>query len=440
LWQFTASGGQVAPTTALTVSVEGPLPRKLVAKDWRELVKPKLNLAWLPIEQVFLRVVQLPTRDLAEARSMIEFQIEKLSPLPPAQVLWTFETLPSASETALTAVVVIIARSAVERFLGRLESQGFAADWLDLGFLHQLAALEVRSDGVWVFPTRVEAHALALVAWYQHGTLQHLGFVRVPDGADAASLVGAELDRMAWAGEMEGWFGSAPGMHLVADDETAAIWEPVLGAWSGKPVERIVPLAGPELAALAARRIVQGIAQANLQPSDAAARYRQAYIDRLWMRGAGALAVLYMLGVVVYFGTLRVVKFQTQRIEENVGALSGSFTNALQMKARIQVLQYQAGLKYAALDCWKSVTEALPSELTLTSMGLARGTNLNLTGRASDVTKVTDYIEALNQARIEDKPLFAKVTLRNSQVTPGAAGAHSITWNVDCELRRRDTP
>jgi len=72
-------------------------PAKLVTKDWPHLVQPRLNVAWLPADEVFLRVIQLPPSDPAEILSMVELQLEKLSPLPAAQIVWSFETLPMPS-------------------------------------------------------------------------------------------------------------------------------------------------------------------------------------------------------------------------------------------------------------------------------------------------------------------------------------------------------
>ena len=60
LWQFDAKGGGFVPNRDLRVPHADPLPAKLVAKNWSSLWQPKLNVAWLPPENVFLRVIELP--------------------------------------------------------------------------------------------------------------------------------------------------------------------------------------------------------------------------------------------------------------------------------------------------------------------------------------------------------------------------------------------
>ena len=65
-----------------------PLPVGVAGKGWQSLVQPRLNVAWLPAESVFLRVVQLPQCADDELTSMVELQLEKLAPLPVTQIAW----------------------------------------------------------------------------------------------------------------------------------------------------------------------------------------------------------------------------------------------------------------------------------------------------------------------------------------------------------------
>jgi len=81
LWQFDAKGGGFALNRETSSPPGQPLPSRFVAKSWTSLWQPKLNVAWLPPENVFLRVIELPKSSLEETLSMVEFQLEKLSPM-----------------------------------------------------------------------------------------------------------------------------------------------------------------------------------------------------------------------------------------------------------------------------------------------------------------------------------------------------------------------
>ena len=81
----------------------------------------------------------MPAVDRTEMMSMLEFQLEKLSPLPVAQSVWNAEMIPSAAEKMQTAIVCIVSRDAVEDFLGGAEEVGDAADCAE-GVLSQVEA------------------------------------------------------------------------------------------------------------------------------------------------------------------------------------------------------------------------------------------------------------------------------------------------------------
>src|ERR1700728_354992 len=81
LWSFGAGKNGFNLNQDTLVPVPQPLPVTVVGRDWKTLFQPKLNIAWLPVDQVFMRVVQLPVGPLEVTLAMVELQLEKLSPL-----------------------------------------------------------------------------------------------------------------------------------------------------------------------------------------------------------------------------------------------------------------------------------------------------------------------------------------------------------------------
>ncbi|MEK7684252.1 MAG: hypothetical protein AAB466_02390 [Verrucomicrobiota bacterium] len=443
LWHFAAHDGQVALTAEHQTVPPDLLPAKYVGKDWRNLWQRKLNIVWLPSDQVFLRVVQLPASDFQEVLSMVEFQLEKLSPLPVTQIVWSVEVLPSQVENSQTVIVVIAARSLVEEYLGTLEGEGCLADRLELPFLPQLLSSQIKEDGAWIYPQIESDKTVCWVAWWYGGTLQNLQLLNLPNTDNRAVLLEEQLLKTAWAGEMEGWLTFPVSWHLVADRSTAALWEPWLGQWAGASITLQEALSRRALAELAAQRAVSGDSQANLLPAEHASRYRQQFFDRLWMRGLGAVMAVYLVGLLIYFGALQVLRFQQFRVDKELDARTGSYTNALQLKERVQVLQDQLNLKYAALDCWKVASELLPPDLTLTWLIFGKGINnqaLTLHGIAppDQASKLTDYNQALRDAAANGQPLFRNVLPPTSRSQGGPSGAAMISWSFQCDVNRTD--
>ena len=116
-----------------------------------------------------------------------------------------------------TIIVVIVERNVVEEFLGKLETQGFLADRLEVPMLDQLAATPATEDGAWIYPALLNGQNAALVAWWFGGALRNLSYVVLPADGDRAKSLQEQLAQLAWAGELEGWLTAQPKWHLVAD-------------------------------------------------------------------------------------------------------------------------------------------------------------------------------------------------------------------------------
>jgi hypothetical protein len=407
VWQFNKN---LSVHRDQTLTPGAPLPENIVGKGWSSLWKKKLNVAWLPPEHVFIRVAQLPASTPEETRTMVELQLEKLSPIPVTQAVWSMHVVGKSAQGLQTIIVLIAERTMVEGFLGKLEEQGFLADRLELPMLDQLQATVPDSDGAWIYPAASDGRGSALVAWWYGGTLQSVSLIVSPsNGADRAAGLRDQLVQMAWAGELEGWLTAPPSWNLVADDQTAAEWEPILREGLSSPIKRIAPISGVELAARTARRIAEGDGEVNLLPPEFAKRYRQQFVDYLWGRSLLIVLGIYVAAALVVFVAIQVRRIQAGRVENRVASLGVNYTNALQTIARYTVLKNREALKFAGLDCYEAVAETQPSGVTLENFNFNDGKRLTLSGiaPASQVTDVIDFTSKVKKStRPDGKPLF----------------------------------
>lgn len=438
LWQFGVGRDRLTPAGDLHLEAGKPLPKRTATKDWQTLLRPRLDLAWLPPGHVFVRAIQLPAGDPAELPGMVEFQLEKISPLPVNQIVWSVESLPHPDGAQQTALVTIASRDRVEAFLAEQAANGYIVDGLDVPLLRELRELKPAADGVWIIADDRAEGAQALVGWFRDGVWRDVALFQLPAGDAAATTLVACLNQTAWAGEMEGWLDTLPEVRLHAGSEFAARVAEPLATWSGREL-RVEPRQAPEaLAAATARRRLQAEATA-LVPPEVSSRQRAQWVDRLWLRGLTGVLMAYLFCVFLYLIALNVRKYQLDELKGNAVGLGRQYTNSLQLKAQIAVLDQQIGLKFAALDSWLAVVDHLPETLTLSQLDFQKGQTLELNGTvASESTAdVTKFNTELGRVQVRGEPLFAKVNAAQITARPGSPTA---TWRFTAELRREQTP
>jgi hypothetical protein len=442
LWQFDAKGNDFKLGKELTLRA-GETPPSFIAKSWSDIWSAKLNVACLPTNRVFLRVAQFPNASFAETLAMVDLQMEKLSPMPVGQVVWTIHCLPHPSGEQQTVIVTIAARDVVEEYLGKLEAQGYLADRLEIPALDQLLATDVKNDGAWIYPEALGGHDSALVAWWYGGVLQSLDLLSMSSNKNEITVgLAQQLSQMAWSGEVSGWLTSRPKWHLVIAPGVTPIWEMALRGALNEPIELLVPLNAASLAAHTAKRAAKHEASATLMPLEVGTRYRQQFYDGLWMRGLGAAFALYLVGVVAYFGWFGVSWFRTSSIESKVLAQSQTYSNAVELRNRYAILKDRQELKFAALDLWKLIAEksdSWPNGVTLEGYTLNDGQRLTVNGSAPQdaVTTMLDFSDDFRKSKGPDgKPLF---TTGGSPFSyrPGI-GNSGVTWNFTVELQRTE--
>jgi hypothetical protein len=155
------------------------------------------------------------------------------------------------------------------------------------------------------------------------------------------------------------------------------------------------------------------------------------------MRGLGAVVALYLLGVLVYFARLQVELYRTSLVEQQVAARGPVFTNALELKAKFQVLQDRQDLKFAALDCWKAVAELLPDGVTLEGYNFSDGHRLTLSGKAPDghQKRLLDFDADIRKVAPNGQPLFDPN--KGEHVTWDTRGSE-LNWHCILELKRTE--
>jgi len=159
----------------------------------------------------------------------------------------------------------------------------------------------------------------------------------------------------------------------------------------------------------------------------------------LWMRSLGAMLVLYLAGVLVYFAMLSVENWRFGSVEKQVTQLGPAYTNALQLKATFDVLNDLQELKYAALECWLHTAQEIPSDVVLDQLIFSEGSTLKLNGTAPEgsLDAVMDFYDALRNVKVDDKQVF-RPEEASTFVYKKSSRPAEVTWNFSLVLKRSE--
>jgi hypothetical protein len=155
-----------------------------------------------------------------------------------------------------------------------------------------------------------------------------------------------------------------------------------------------------------------------------------------------AVGGLYLVCITIYFAALFVQDFRVSRVEAQVAGMGGSYTNAIQLRERYQVLKTRQELKFAALDCWKVTAELMPENVQLDGFSFSDGRKLTLNGTAA-ADKVNDVLEfygAMRKAALRGQPMFDATGAKKGQElsTRLGPGGTVVNWNFGLELKRTE--
>ena len=444
LCQFSVSSKKVKLSGDLRVADLIELPAKAVGKDWSDLLRRKLNIATLPPEKVFLRVVELPECEPDELLPMVEFQIEDLSPLPMAQAVWSAEAVPGSTGTEgnQTVLVMIAERGVVGDRLDELEAVNYLADRVEVPLLRELVPGEPREDGAHIQLVQGADSVLALVSWWFDGRLRDVNSFNLPDTAASRDELVEKINSVALAGEVAGWMPDEPACHLAKRGDVAADWNTALAKCFGR-IREVEPMSEVDLATAAVEFTARTTAP-GLMLEDYSARNRQRFQDGLWMQGIKGAVALMLIGLCVFFAYGSWLQSHLDDLNQQVKVQGLQYTNALSLKAKMQTLNKQEALKTAALKAWSEVAIGLPGELKFTQLAFSSDRTLDgntsrklrIVGTADDgkETFIDDYNLVLARMEVkgrEGQKLFSSVSPGPSRKDPRKK---LTTWSVECKF------
>ena len=123
---------------------------------------------------------------------------------------------------------------------------------------------------------------------------------------------------------------------------------------------------------------------------------------------------------------------KTEGVESQVAAISGDYTNSVQLKAKLAVLQERAQLKFAALECWQVVARELPAAVTLQRWSFADGQQAGAQrpGGRRGHAEIRGFLRRVAQGQACRTSPFFKTDGNNGDQVSTRSQGNSVTWSL----------
>ena len=384
-------------------------------------------------EDVLCETLLVPTTDPTELRQMLDLQIDNLSPLPTEEIAYGFEPL-DVVDGRSRVLVAIARKAAVNERVAALEAAGLPAEIVTVDALamfralclRQLVPIDDKLNVVVLFGTA----ATHLVVYRQtqpvvvRSLLLSGEMLRTIEGQTA---VREELQRTLVAAETVTSHCSRGRATLIALHENVAAATTLLVDCCGLPAECLRDGVVPSPALSLCLGGAADRPRLNLLPNEWHQRRRSVRLRRSLIRGAIALAAVYLAALALFLTLLALRKAEMHNLQSQIGSLQEQYAKGKQLHAELVAMQKQLDTKYSALEVLREVSALKPEGLYFNSLVFRKDQALTLRGQAQSAKAALDFA-----GQLEKSGLFSKVENKGVRTDP----ANGLTrFEILCTLQ-----
>jgi hypothetical protein len=167
--------------------------------------------------------------------------------------------------------------------------------------------------------------------------------------------------------------------------------------------------------------------QLNLLPDQWRQQRHAARTRQRLIRGAFALGVIYLLGLIGFLSLMQVRRAQLHRVDARIQGLRAEYAQARELHATLIAMQKQLDTKASAIEVLREVSAMMPDNLKFNQFVFKKDQTVTLRGQAPSASVAIDF-----QSQLEKSPLFTKVTAGNIKGDPTAGGL--TRFEIVCSL------
>ena len=363
----------------------------------------------LPSDQVLLRILELPTADPAEIKSMVDLQIDKFSPFPVENMVAAHEVL-DRKDNGVVVAALAVRRDLVHNASELLKAAGIVPVRVDVNSLVWWnmikASGSVASEGRQVFILFGE-HGGEFAVVRDGMPILFRAFIR-QEGQTDVQFMHEVCDEIGYA------LMSLEIEHGAFTDFAISLW--YAGVPDEQALERPNELSGGKLEVKSMDMLpglaegVAGRCQApgaiDLTPGDLIdERNKRAFRKRMLKSLAGVGAV-WMLSLAVLFGGVALQKYRLMAIKAEIGNISAEAMDVRELRRKVRTISLYTDRSRSALECLREVSLRQPGGVELTTLNYRKAESIKVGGEAADVNQVYEF-----KKNIDESGLFEGVTI-----------------------------
>ena len=367
----------------------------------------------LPSSQLLLRVVDLPEVSPAELGSMVDLQVDKLSPFPVETMVVSHEVL--ARKDGTCQVLIAAVRTNVVDAMGDLLTPaGIAASRVDATVLGWWRLLV--DDGQLAESGR---HVILLmrdpipeIIVIQDGTpilFRSLGDSQGLSEAETAAELELEVGQTLMSVELERGDAPIESFSIRGAGGAAEAMARNLQSTYGSQVALLgFDTLPPASEGLARRTLLQGAGSLDLVPDTWRKGKQSKTFKRRMLITVAALAGLWLLGAGLFVGGLAYERQRLAAFTAHAEEWQAPAQDVRDMRRRVIMITQHTDNTYSALECLREVSRLLPSGIDISSFSYRKSEGIKLSGEARAVDLVYQF-----KNRLDEGEFFPETVLRS---------------------------
>ncbi len=364
----------------------------------------------LPASQVVTRIMRLPLLEPEELAGAVALQVDKFSPFPVEQMVYSYEILEQTAEE--TAVLIVISqRSSVFAWGNVLRDAGLQITRVDSAALGMWTTLQ--KQGVLDKEKRQSVllvdHDEVVLMTHDAGRLLSVSGLGEPGNfhdEDVCADLAEEISRILMETDVENGMGENPTLALYVREETSDTSQLCanLRELIDVPVVVVESNAFPSVA--------DGVLQRSLVPPHAS-RVPLNLIPVEWVQdadsrrlrnrlvtiGGGVLGV-WLLLLAGGWGYLVWERVRLERLHERNTEWMRPANAVRSMRLQVRLIDRYSDRTHSALEVLREVSALLPAGIDLISFTYRKVDGLEIVGEANSRELVTHFNEKLNESSL----------------------------------------